>query len=135
MLCSPEIVGWGPVDRWSELNPFRTAVPFGGQPLNFQVVWPRNGTAVLEGSRFIRRRRYPWRAEGGGGYRCYAETHKRRSQHDVLNCQELVIQIGSKTFRDRWMRCCGGGSDNVVWIECFSVRYRTTKVSAGTMFR
>ena len=31
------------------LNPFRTAVPFWGQPVKFQVFCPQNGTAVLKG--------------------------------------------------------------------------------------
>ena len=30
------------------INPFRTAVPFWGQPVKFQVVCPQNGTAVLK---------------------------------------------------------------------------------------
>ena len=31
------------------VNPFRTAVPFWGKPLNFQVACLQNGTAVLKG--------------------------------------------------------------------------------------
>ena len=35
----------------AQFNPFRTAAPFGGQPLKFYVVRLQNETAVLDGSR------------------------------------------------------------------------------------